>query len=131
MKQYFVLLTKPHPSRSLAAGAVMGAPDGYVCKIEPPTRSLEQNALLHAALSDISSQVAWAGKKFDLEIWKRLCVAAWLREQNEKPLLIPSLDNIGVDIIYEKTSKLTTTQCSSLVEWCFAFGAEHNVKFRE
>jgi hypothetical protein len=101
-----------------------------VVDVRPETRSLEQNALLHAALSDIASQLEWHGKKLNIEVWKRLCVASWLRERKESPDLIPALDGNGFDVIYEKTSKLSTTQCSDLVEWCFAFGVENGVKFR-
>lgn len=101
-----------------------------VVEVRKETRSLEQNALLHAALTDIANQVEWYGKKFDVVVWKRLCVASWLREKNQTPDLIPALDGNGFDVVYEKTSKLSVTQCSELLEWCFAFGAEHGVKFR-
>ena len=114
----------PQLKSALMAGHKM------VLEIKPQTRSLEQNALLHAALTDISQQVEWMGKKLSVEIWKRLCMAAWLREKKEQPMLIPALDGNGFDVVFEKTSKLSTTQCSELVEWCFAFGAEHGVKFR-
>ena len=98
--------------------------------VKPATRSAVQNALLHAALTDISNQVDWHGKKLNVTVWKRLCMAAWLREKREQPMLIPALDGNGFDIIFEQTSKLTIAQCSELLEWCFAFGAEHGVKFR-
>lgn len=101
-----------------------------VVEIKPETRTLAQNAILHAALTDIANQVEWHGKKLDVGVWKRLCVASWLREKKQSPDLIPALDGNGFDVVYEKTSKLTVTQCSELVEWCFAFGAEHGVKFR-
>jgi hypothetical protein len=114
----------PQLKSALMAGHKM------VLEIKPATRSLQQNALLHAALTDISQQVEWMGKKLSVEIWKRLCMAAWLREKKEQPMLIPALDGNGFDVVFEKTSKLSTTQCSELVEWCFAFGAEHGVKFR-
>ena len=100
-------------------------------EVRPEKRSSAQNRLLHAALADIAQQVEWRGQKFTVEIWKRLCVAAWLREKKEQPMLIPALDGNGFDVIFEKTSKLSTAQCSELVEWCFAFGAEHDVKFRD
>lgn len=102
----------------------------FSLSVKPKTRSTAQNALLHAALSDIASQLEWHGKKLNIEVWKRLCVASWLRERKESPDLIPALDGNGFDVIYEKTSKLSTTQCSDLVEWCFAFGVENGVKFR-
>lgn len=102
-----------------------------VLEVKPEPRSSEQNRLLHAALTDISQQVEWMGKKLSVEVWKRLCMASWLREKKEQPMLIPALDGNGFDVIFERTSKLSRTQCSELLEWCFAFGAEHEVKFRE
>jgi len=96
---------------------------------EGEPRNLDQNAALHAALTDIARQVEWNGKKLSLEVWKRLCMASWLREEREKPMMIPALDGNGVDVVYERTSKLSKAQCSSLLEWCYAFGAEQGVKF--
>jgi NinB protein len=127
--RHFILA---HPTaRKLAAAQCMLAPIGYHCRIEPPTRNLEQNAKLHAVLTDIAEQVEWFGKKLPMEVWKRLCMAAWLRERGEQPTLIPALDGNGFDVIFEKTSKLSVSQCSELVEWCLAFAAEHGVVFDE
>ena len=92
-------------------------------------RNLDQNACLHGCIADIAAQVEWHGKKLSPEIWKRLLVAAWLREENERPLLIPSLDGNGFDVIYEKTSQLSKAQCGRLITWCESFGAEHGVRF--
>lgn len=102
-----------------------------VVTVKPETRTLEQNRLLHAAITDIAEQVEWRGQKFTTEVWKRLCVASWLREKKEQPMLIPALDGNGFDVIFERTSKLSKAQCSELVEWCFAFGVEHGVEFRD
>jgi len=94
-------------------------------------RTAEQNAALHAKLSDISRQVEHAGKKWNVLIWKRLCTAAWLREIGENATMIPALDGNGFDVIYEKTSKLGVKKCASLIEWINAFGAEHNVRWTQ
>lgn len=101
----------------------------FSVKAGPITRSLEQNAKLHSCLADISKQVEWHGQRFSTTTWKRLCVAAWLRESGESPELVPALDGNGFDVIYEKTSKLSLTQCSSLIEWVIAFGTERGVSF--
>lgn len=95
------------------------------------TRNKQQNALLHAVLTDISKQVKWHGQSLDVVTWKRLCTAAWLREKNEQPQLIPALDGKGFDIIFERTSKLSVKDCADLCTWCIAFGDEHNVKFKQ
>lgn len=94
-------------------------------------RSGEQNKALHAALADIAAQVEHAGKKWNVLIWKRLCTAAWLREEGENATMIPALDGNGFDVIYERTSKLGIKKCASLIEWITAFGAEHQVRWTQ
>lgn len=118
-------------ARQNACKAIMAAEDGMVVTIREPTRSLEQNAALHAHLSDIADQVEWHGKRLSLDVWKRLCTAAWLREIGESPEMIPALDGKGFDVIFEKTSKMTVKQMSSLIEWVTAFGAENGAEFKE
>ncbi|MDG9785382.1 recombination protein NinB [Metapseudomonas otitidis] len=94
-------------------------------------RTAEQNAKLHAMLTDISRQVEHAGRKWDVLIWKRLCTAAWLREEGESATMLPALDGNGFDVIYEKTSRLGVKKCASLIEWIQAFGAEHGVRWTQ
>lgn len=118
-----------HPTaRRLAKEAIDAAPDGFVVTIKEPTRNLDQNARLHALLTDIAKQVEWHGKKLPVDVWKRLCTAAWLREIGESPEMIPALDGRGFDVLFEKTSRLSVKQMSSLIEWATAFAAEHGVK---
>jgi hypothetical protein len=97
--------------------------------VKPADRSSEQNRALHAALSDISRQVEHYGKKFDIETWKRLCTAAWLREEGEQAQLIPAIDGQGFDLIFARTSKLTVKQCASLLEWVSAYGSQAGVRW--
>lgn len=115
--------------RSAASYAIVTAPDGWTVTIAEPTRNSLQNAALHAMLSDIAHQVEWKGQKFTVEIWKRLVTAAWLRESGGNPLLVPSLDGNGVDIIFERTSKLSVKQCADLITWVEAFGIEQGCHF--
>lgn len=124
------ILSTPQ-ARQNAAKAVQDAPVGYVVEIKEPTRTLAENALLHAILTDLVKQATWHGQRLPMEVWKRLCMAAWLRESGEKPMMIPALDGHGVDIIYERTSKLTKKQCAELIDYIFALGAELGVKFTE
>jgi hypothetical protein len=94
-------------------------------------RSIEQNAKAHAMLSDISKQVTWHGVKLSVEVWKRLTIAAMLREIGEKPFLVPALDGCGIDIIYEKSSKLGVKKTVLWIEWLYMFGAENNVVWKD
>lgn len=99
--------------------------------IRDEDRNDEQNKKLHAMLADISAQVDHAGKKWSVLIWKRLLTAAWLREEGDQPQLIPAVDGNGFDVVYERTSKLSVKQCASLIEWISAFGAEHQVRWKQ
>lgn len=99
--------------------------------INDEDRSAEQNKKLHAMLADISRQVEHAGMKWDVTIWKRLCTAAWLRETGAAIQMIPAIDGNGIDVLYERTSKLSMKKCAELIEWIEAFGAEHDVKWTQ
>lgn len=83
----------------------LGTPLELLIRPKRQTRSILQNALLHAVLTDISKQVKWHGQSFDVVTWKRLCMAAWLREGNEQPrlpdnrerqLILDTVENWGV-----------------------------------
>lgn len=121
MKQVFVL---SHPTaRRRAVEAVQTAPDGYVVRIGPPTRSLEANAAMWGALSDISNQVEWYGRKLTPENWKHVFSAS-LKKQDVVPGLHGDFVVLGIS-----TSKMTKAEMSDLIELIRAFGVEHNVVF--
>jgi hypothetical protein len=98
--------------------------------IKPQTRSSAANALLHATLTDIADQLQWAGAKQDVEVWKRLLTAAWLRARGESVAILPAIDGHGIDVVFRRTSELTRAECSELQEFCFAWGVEQGVKFK-
>ena len=96
-------------------------------EIRPEKRSDAQNRLLHACLSEISKQVEWAGAKRDVETWKRLLTAAWLRARGEPIEMLPALDGHGVDIVFRRTSQLTKAECAELSEFVMAWAAERDI----
>jgi hypothetical protein len=97
--------------------------------VEEERRNLPQNAKLHACLTEISRQVTWAGRKWDVETWKRLTVASWCRARGEALLTVPAIDGQGVDIVFQRTSKLSKAECSELLDFIQAWGAEQGVLF--
>jgi hypothetical protein len=102
-----------------------------VCRIEDEPRTPEQNDHAHAALTDISRQLQWHGKKLNVLTWKRLTMAAFLREIGHQPELIPALDGNGFDVIFEHSSKLGKKKFSAWLEWIYAFGTQNKVVFRD
>ena len=123
MKQ-FILGAHPE-ARSRALAAVAEAPDGMVVSIKPKTRSLEQNALLWSLLGEIASQVEWHGQKLSPDEWKDMATAAL---KNQK--VVPGISG-GFVVLGARTSKMTKAELSELVEFLYAFGAEHGVVFAD
>jgi hypothetical protein len=108
--------------------AMLMAKHRMVVEVRRETRSLAENAKLHALLGRISAQMEWAGAKRDPETWKRLLTAAWLRARGEPVEMLPALDGHGVDIVFRRTSDLTVPECAELIEFVQAWAAEHGVR---
>ena len=102
-----------------------------VLTLAPETRSLKENALLHALLTQVSKQKEWAGSKRDAETWKRLITAAWCRARGEQIEILPAIDGHGADIVFRRTSQLSRAECAELIEYLYAWGAEAGVVFDE
>lgn len=106
---------------------LMASDTRLTLEIRPEKRSDAQNRLLHACLSEISKQVEWAGTKRDVDTWKRLLTAAWLRARGEPIEMLPALDGNGVDIVFRRTSQLTKAECAELSEFVMAWAAERGI----
>jgi hypothetical protein len=92
--------------------------------VEEERRNLPQNALLHATLQDIASRREWAGRKWDVLTWKRLCTAAWMRTRGEQVLVVPALDGHGFDVVFERTSRLSKAEMADLIDFIQAWDAQ-------
>jgi hypothetical protein len=123
MKQVFRLVHDQ--ARKGAARAIADAPEGWIVEIKEPTRTLEQNALLWAALTDVSRQVEWYGRKLKQEDWKHVFTASLSRQD-----VVPGLDG-GFVVLGKSTSRMSKREMSDLMELIFAFGAENGVAFNE
>ena len=110
------------------AKALLMAGHRLVLEIRPEKRSDAQNRLLHACLGEISKQLEWAGKPRDIDTWKRLLTAAWLRARGEHVEMLPAVDGHGVDIVFRRTSQLTKAECAELSEFVMAWAAERGVQ---
>ena len=111
--------------REQACRLVNAAPAGSVVKIEKPTRSLPQNARLHAMITDVAQQVEWAGSKRSVEAWKDIFTAA-LRSANHGLDVVPGL-NGGFVLLGMHTSGMSVAEAGDLMTLIEAFAAEHGV----
>lgn len=92
-------------------------------KVSPLTRSLDQNARLHALITEIAKTRPWAGEMRDVEVWKRLLVAAWLRARGESVMMLPAIDGHGLEIVYAPTSQMTIGEVADLMTFIEAWQA--------
>ncbi len=93
------------------------------------TRSLDQNAKLHAICGDISKQKKWAGKRRDTEAWKRLLCDAWARTENKAQVeIVPALDGDSVVNLGIQTRRMTVGEMADLIEFAQAYAVENDVR---
>lgn len=101
-----------------------------VVKIQPMTRSLEQNSKLHALLSDISKQCEFNGKKRDIDTWKMIMVSAHTVATGGRVEIATGLEGEGINL-RESTAKMSVKRSASLIEYITAWGVENGVKFND
>ena len=94
-------------------------------------RSGEQNDKLHALLTDIAEQKQWAGQWLSVEDWKRLMVSAWERANGRSARMFPSLDGNGFDVVYHRTSRMSKSELSELLEYAIAWAVQNDVKLND
>ena len=113
------------PARARASSYVLyDAPEGAEVIVKEPTRNSAINAALHAKLTEIAESREWAGKRWDVETWKRLLVAAWSRATGQALVMLPALDGAGVDIVFRRTSAMTQREVSELLTFIEAWESE-------
>lgn len=94
-----------------------------VVEVKKETRTLAQNALMWATLTDISKQVVWYGRKLTPEDWKHVFTASLTKQE-----VVPGIDG-GFVVLGKSTSQMTKAEMSELQELMQAFGAQQGVKF--
>lgn len=125
MDKRTVFLTTPR-ARETARQYIAEAPDGYVVTIQPPNRTLEQNARLWAQLGDVAEQVEWYGKRLTPEDWKHVFTAS-LRKLS----VVPNLDGTGFVALGLSTSRMNKRELGDLIDLMTAFGNERGVNWTE
>lgn len=117
-------------AKKAACREILAAPEGHIVRITPETRTLDQNAKLHAMLTDISRQATYLGAKRDLEFWKGLFVSGWQIATGEKPEIVPGLEGEFVNI-RESTTTLGIRRMASMIEYIQAWAAMNEIRFTE
>lgn len=112
-----------------AAGKLLEANDSIYVEVREKTRTLEQNAKLHAMLSDIAQQATYQGDRMDIDGWKNLFVSGHTIATKEPYKLVMGLEGELVNV-RERTSKMGVRRLASLIEYVGAWAAENGVVFK-
>lgn len=102
------------------------APPGSVLTIKPPSRTLDQNALMWSLLSEIS-RAKPEGRTYTPEVWKSL----FLHSLGHQQRFEGALDGSGVVPVGFRSSRLTKAQMSDLIEVIFEYAARHGIALKE
>ena len=102
------------------------APDGAVLNLKEAARTLDQNAKMHAMLSDIA-RAKPQGRVLKTEVWKALFMSA----AGFTCTFEPTLDGQGVIPLGFKSSRLNKAEFSDLIEAIHCFAAEHGIEFTD
>lgn len=126
MKATFGLV---HPeARRRAQEAIRTAPDGYVCTVSEPTRTLDANAAMWPCLQAFADQLQWPvnGQMVYLtpDEWKTILSAAYKREAVR---VAPGIDG-GMVMLGERTSKMSKREFGELLEFIHATAAERGIE---
>lgn len=121
-KKIFVLVHST--ARQLAIEAVRNAPECYVVEVKPKTRSLEQNALLHALLGECASGKKYHGKTLTIDQWKVLFVSAHNIVEGRPAQVIAGIEGELVNI-RESTAQMGVKRLNSLIEYIQAWMADN------
>ena len=95
--------------------------------MQDPTRTLEQNARLHAMLTDIARQAQYMGKPRSVEVWKGIFVSGWAIATGQNPEIIPGLENEFI-AIRESTATMSGKRLASVMEYIEAYCAMNEIR---
>jgi len=120
------VILRSNADRQKVARWASGVPQGTTVEFKAPRRSLYQNALLWARLTQIACSVDWYGTKMTAEDWKDVFSAS-LR----KSRVVPGIDAGTFVVLGMRTSDMTKEEFTALLDLIDAFAAERGVTFDE
>lgn len=125
-KQQFIISSRDNLVTAFRFCESLGYGKAYVVEVKPFTRTIEQNKILWAMLTDVSEQVNWHGNKLSNEDWKHIFSAALSQQR-----VVPNIDGNGFVVLGKSTSKMSVAEMSDMIELIQAFGADRGVKFND
>lgn len=98
--------------------------------IKPLTRTLEQNAKMHAMLTDIAKQMTFNGKSLHMLQWKGMLVCAFNKAAYDEEPEIVEFEGIFYNL-RESTAEMGIKRTAEFIEYLFAWGEDNGVRFSD
>lgn len=126
MSRYSFVLNSA-PARARAMQVITAAPNGTRVEVKAAKRTLPQNDRMWAMLTDVARQRVHHGRKFTPDQWKVIFMHALGKEAE----FLPALD--GKDFIPSgyRSSDLSKSEMSDLIEFILAWSAENGIRFND
>lgn len=103
------------------------APQGTRVEFKGAKRTLPQNDRMWAMLTDVATQKLHAGRRYSTRQWKALFMHACGAEIE----FLPTLDGANFLPWSQSSSDLSIPEMSDLIEFMFAWGAEHGIAWSD
>lgn len=121
-----MLVLDTEGQRRKAADWVWAAKQGSRVEFKGPRRTLDQNSLLWALLTDVAVHMRkTAGLDYSTDDWKHIFLHGWGREVR----FLPALDGKSVVPVPQSSSDLSKEEMTDFIEFILKEGAERGVTF--
>ncbi len=120
------VILRGQTQRDFARRLIDAAPRDAVVNIREATRTNDQNAKMHAMLSDVA-RAKPDGRHWTTDTWK----AAFMHAAGHQVQFAEGLDGSGPFPIGFRTSRLTVDQMGYLITFILEYGDRHGVQWLE
>lgn len=111
-------------NRDKAIQGVRAAPDGWTLELREPKRTDDQNRALWGLLHQIQkARPTDRGFNMTPEVWK----ARFMQALGAEMVFVPTLDGDGVFPLGHRSSQLTKSEFSALIELMLAYCAREGI----
>lgn len=122
-----LLILRNGAVRQRAIDFIRRAPDGTRVEFKAEKRSTAQNDRMWAMLSDIAKQAKHNGRSYAADAWKCL----FLHALGQEIQFIPTLDGKSFMPYGNRSSDLSKSEMSDMIELIASWGAENGVTFHD
>jgi hypothetical protein len=127
MSDRAVVTLRTQGDRDKASRWCQGVATGSKVVFHGPTRSIDQNSALWAALGDIARQRDYHGLKLSPDDWRLLFLDAVDRETR----MVPNLDGTGFVGLGRSTSALSKEEFSGLLSIVYEWGNRNGIEWSD